>query len=53
VELEQAAEPLATVNGGYPSWSWDRACGEQQQIALTLMVSFMVKMVEIIGDRTP
>ena len=49
VVLEQAAEPLATANGGQLGWSCTRGIREQQQIVLALMVSFVVKVVEIVG----
>jgi hypothetical protein len=52
VVLEQAAEPLATTNTGRLSWRPTHAGREQQEIVLTLMISFLVKVVEIVGDHT-
>jgi hypothetical protein len=52
VELEQAAKPFATANCGGLTCTCNRTGGEQQQIDLSLMVAFLVKVLEIIADRT-
>jgi hypothetical protein len=41
-----------TANSDSLSWRWKRTRGEQQQIALALMITFMMKVLEEIGYRT-
>ena len=50
VVLEQAAEALAAATGGRLGWRCTHASRKQQQIALALMVSFVVKQL---NNATP
>ena len=53
VELKQAAESVAAANG--LAFGTQRYVGrrEEEKVALTLMVSLLVKVLEKIGHRPP
>jgi len=49
VKLEQAAEPVLTANGfAFREWVWR---GEEEKIALTLVVPFKMMMIDVFVQR--
>ena len=49
VKLEQAAEPVSTANGfALREWVWR---GEEEKIALTLVVPFKMMMIDVFVQR--